>query len=53
MRGALCFRSIQTEQEPVVKVRRVIDSILVENERAGQRTQLDQPMPVGGVPGQA
>ena len=43
----------QAEQEPVIKVRRVIDSILVENERAGQRTQLDQPVPVGGVPSQA
>src|SRR5438046_1224795 len=43
----------QTEQEPVIKVRWVIDSILVENERASQRTQLDQPVPVGGVPGQA
>src|SRR5437870_10984302 len=43
----------QTEQEPVIKVRWVIASILVENERASQRTQLDQPVPVGGVPGQA
>ena len=44
---------LQSEQEPVVEVCRIIDSILIENERAGQRTQLDQPMPVCGVPGQA
>ena len=42
----------QSEQEPVIKVGRVIDSILVENKRARQRTQLDQTVPVGGVPGQ-
>src|SRR5712692_5245845 len=52
MRGALCFRSIQPEQEPVVEVCRIIDSILIENERASQRTQLEQPVPVGGVPSQ-
>ena len=33
----------QAEQEPVIEVRRIVDSIFVENERAGQRTQLDQP----------
>jgi len=49
----LCFTSIQAEQESVIKVCRVIDSILVENERAGQRTQLDQAVPVGGVSRQA
>ena len=43
----------QTQQEPVVEVGRVVDSILIENERAGQRTQLDQPMPIGGVPRQS
>jgi hypothetical protein len=50
-----CFRHgpFQTEQKPVVKVCRVVNAILIENERAGQRTQLNQPVPIGGVPGQA
>ena len=39
----------QAEQEPVIEARRIVDSILVENQRAYQRTQLEQPVPVGAA----
>jgi hypothetical protein len=50
-----CFRHgpFQPEQEPIIEVCRVVDSILVENKCARQRTQLDQAVPVGGIPSQA
>ena len=49
MRGALCFRSIQTQQQAIVEVRRIVQPILIEDERVGERAQLKQPMPIGGV----
>ena len=53
MQFCLRHSSFQPEQEPVVKVCRIIDSILIENKCTGQRTQLQQPVPVGGIPRQA
>jgi hypothetical protein len=49
----LCFRSIQAEQQPVVEARRVVDTILVEDQCVGECADLQQTMPVGVVPGQA
>ena len=40
MRGALCFRSIQPQEEAVVEMRGIVDAILVENEGVGQRADL-------------
>jgi hypothetical protein len=46
MRGALCFRSIQPEQEAVVEIRWIVATIFVDHQRFGERAQLQQTMPV-------
>jgi len=40
------------EKEPAIMVARIVDSILIENQRIGKRTDLQQSVPVGGVAGQ-
>lgn len=42
-------RALQPEQEPIVEVARVVDAVFVEDERVGQRADLEEPVPVGGV----
>jgi len=41
------------QQHPIVEVLRVIQAVFVADQRAGQRADLQQPMPVSVVPGQA
>jgi hypothetical protein len=48
----LCFRSIQTEQKPVIEVGWIVNPIFIEDEGARKGTQLDQPVPIGGIPRQ-
>src|SRR5262249_50319768 len=38
--------TFESEQQTVVEVARVVQTILVENERVGQRADLEQPVPV-------
>ena len=45
----LAHRALEAEQQPVVEVRRVVDAVLVQDERVGQRADLQQSVPVGGV----
>ncbi len=42
----------EAKQEPVVEVARVIEPVLVEDQRLGERADLQQPVPVGVVAGQ-
>ena len=42
-------RALQAEQEPVVDLARVIETVLVADQRPRQRAQLQQPVPVGVV----
>ena len=37
------------EQEPVVEVNGIVDTVLVKDERLAQGADLQQPMPIGGV----
>ena len=46
-------RALQAEQQAVVKVPRVVEPVLIEDERVGECAQLEQPMPIGGVARQA
>jgi len=48
----LCHRAVEAEQEPVVELARVIEPVLIADERAGHRADLQQPVPVGVVAGQ-
>ena len=41
--------ALQAQQQAIVEVRRIVQPVLIEDERVGQRAQLKQPMPVGGV----
>ena len=44
--------AFQPEQQPVVELARVIQAVLVADQGAGQRADLQQPVPVGVVAGQ-
>ena len=41
--------ALQAQQQAIVEVRGIVQPILIEDERVGQRAQLKQPMPIGGV----
>ena len=47
----LCLRHgpLEPEQEPVVELGRIVDAILVEDQRVGQGADLEQPVPVRRV----
>ena len=49
----LTHRPLQPEQQPIVEVPRVVDAVLVQDERFGERTDLEQAVPVGGIARQA
>ena len=40
---------LEAQKEAVVEVCRVVDAILIENQRVGQRADFQEPMPVRGV----
>ena len=46
-------RALEPEQQPVIEAGRIVDAVLVENESGGKRAQLDEPVPVGRVAGEA
>jgi hypothetical protein len=45
----LAHRALQTEQQPIVEVGRVIETVLVADQRPGERGDLQQAVPVGVV----
>lgn len=53
MKSPLCerpmFYQLQSQQEPNVEVCRIVDPLLIENERLGQCAYLQQPVPVRRV----
>jgi hypothetical protein len=44
---------LEAEQEAVVEVRRVVEAVLIEDEGVGEGADLQQPVPVGRVAGEA
>jgi len=50
-----CFAHgpLQAQQEAIVEVRWVIDAVFIKNERVGERADLQQAVPIGGVSRQA
>jgi hypothetical protein len=49
----LAHGALETEQQTVVEVGRIVDAVLVEDEGVGEGADLEQPVPVGGVAGEA
>ena len=45
----LAHRTLEAEQEPVVKIRWVIQAVRVADQAVGQPAQVDKPVPVGIV----
>jgi hypothetical protein len=45
----LAHGALQPEQEAIIELSRIIDAILIQDQRIGQGAQLDEPMPVGRV----
>ena len=53
MQFRFAHRALQAQQQAIVEVRRIVQAIFIEDERVGERAQLKQPMPIGGVARQA
>ena len=53
MRGALCFRSIEPQQETIIEDARIVDTIWIDHDGAYQAAEFDEMMPVAAVTGQA
>jgi hypothetical protein len=53
MQLGFAHRPLEAQQQPVVEVGGIVDAALVQDQRVGERTDLQQTMPVGGVAGQA
>ena len=53
MELSLAELAFHAEQEPVVEVARVVEAVFVADQRAGHPAELEELVPVGGVPGQA
>jgi hypothetical protein len=49
----LAHRALQAEQQPVVEVSRIVNAVLVQDQRLSERRQLEQAVPVGVVARQA
>ena len=49
----LAHRALETEQESVVEIPGAVDAVLIKDQSVCQGTDLQQPMPVRGVAGQA
>ena len=45
----LAHRAFEAEQEAIVEAGRIVDAVFVEDERRGQRAQLDETMPIRRV----
>jgi len=43
----LAHGALESEQQAVIEMRRVVEAVLIEDERVGQRTDLEQTVPVG------
>jgi hypothetical protein len=50
MQLRLTHRALEAEQEAIIEVPRIVDPILVEDEGVTERADLEEAMPVGGVP---
>src|SRR5271166_7145425 len=47
----LAHRALHAEQQPIIGMARIVDSVLVYDERADQSTELDERMPVTTIAG--
>ncbi len=49
----MCFRSIQTQEQAIIEMRRIVDAVFIKNQGVGQRADLQQAMPVHRVSSQS
>ena len=47
MKLRFAHRSLQAQQQPVVELGGIIHSIFIKDEGVSERTDLEQPVPVG------
>ena len=48
----LAHRALHAEQQPIVRVARIVDAVLVDDQRADQAAELQQRVPVAAVAGE-
>jgi hypothetical protein len=48
----LTHGALEAEEQPVVEVTRIVNAVLIEDERLGQRADFEKPVPVAGIPRQ-
>ena len=53
MQLGLAHRALETEQQPVVEQRGMIDAVGIADQRVGQAAEIEQAVPIGVVAGQA
>ena len=53
MQFGFAHRALEAEQEPVIKARRIVDAVFVEDQGVGKGADLQQTLPVGIVARQA
>ena len=47
----LAHRSLHPQQQAIVRVTRIVDTVLVQNQRTDQTAELEQRVPVAAVAG--
>ena len=53
MQFGFTHRAFESEQEPVVKLARIVESVFIKDERVSQSANLQKAMPIGAVASQA
>jgi hypothetical protein len=48
----LCFRSIQPEEQSIIRQARIVDSFWIDDDYTHDSAQLDQMMPIPTIPRQ-
>src|SRR5262245_60236222 len=48
----LAHRPLHAEQQPIIGMARIVDSVFVDDDRSDQSTELDQSMPIAAIPGE-
>jgi hypothetical protein len=53
MQLGFAHRPLEAEQQTIVEAGRIINAVLIEDQGRSQCAQFDQPVPIGGVAGEA
>ena len=52
MKLRLTHRALESQEQAIVEVARIVDAVLVEDQRLGEGTDLQEPVPVRRIASQ-